>query len=103
MVSGASRHNTREASVASAGKHKRRLTLDEELRDADLDSGVLTGVGTRSKHKGFLAHGGAGGAPVFMGVGYVEGAEEDDEYDDVGDEDDYHPPRHATVKAKGKR
>lgn len=37
------------------------------------------GFGTRSKKLGFLAHGGAGGAPVFMGVGYVEGAEEDSE------------------------
>ncbi|KAF9471664.1 hypothetical protein BDN70DRAFT_551191 [Pholiota conissans] len=47
--------------------------------EEDLDSGVLVGVGTRSKRRGFLAHGGAGGPPVFMGVGYVEGAEEDEE------------------------
>ena len=39
-------------------------------------STVLMGVGTRSKKLGFLAHGGGGGAPVFMGVGYVDGAEE---------------------------
>ncbi|KAH7912324.1 hypothetical protein BJ138DRAFT_1171990 [Hygrophoropsis aurantiaca] len=67
-------------------KSRRRWTLDEELRDArarssddGLDSGVLVGVGTRSKRKGFLAHGGAGGSPVFMGVGYVQGAEESEE------------------------
>ena len=65
----------------------RRRTLDEELRNIpfnhpqDLeDEAMFTGVGTRSKGHGFLAHGGAGGAPVFMGVGYVEGAEEDDSY-----------------------
>ncbi|KAH7927970.1 hypothetical protein BV22DRAFT_243402 [Leucogyrophana mollusca] len=80
-------------------KSRRRWTLDEELRDAharssdnDLDSGVLVGVGSRSKRKGFLAHGGAGGAPVFMGVGYVEGAEEEDE--------EYQPRRTSKSKMK---
>lgn len=97
------------------------MTLDEELRTATpyrhrdgaasdddvlgLDSGVFTGVGTKSKRRRFLAHGGAGGAPVFMGVGYVEGAiEHDDEeerekspspanHDD--DDDEYLPPAPA--------
>lgn len=41
---------------------------------AELESGVLMGVGQRSKELGFLAHGGAGGDPVLMGVGYVDGA-----------------------------
>jgi hypothetical protein len=41
-----------------------------------LESGVLVGVGTRDKRAGFLAHGGAGGLPVFMGIGYVDGAQE---------------------------
>ena len=64
--------------------HSRRRTLDEEIQDSfdddfNLESGVFTGVGTKSKKKGFLARGGAGGSPVFMGVGYVEGVEEDDE------------------------
>jgi hypothetical protein len=45
----------------------------------DLDSGTLVGVGSRSKNRGFLAHGGAGGPSVFMGVGYVEGVQETDE------------------------
>ncbi|OAX34382.1 hypothetical protein K503DRAFT_774619 [Rhizopogon vinicolor AM-OR11-026] len=67
-------------------KGKRRLTLDEELARArssdrlaelDVESGELTGTGTGSIRRGFLAGGGAGGAPVFMGVGYVRGAEED--------------------------
>jgi hypothetical protein len=75
----------------SSAKLKRRLTLDEELRDAHhfdfesnvdehgQESGFFVGVGTRSKKHGFHAHGGAGGTPVFMGKGYVEGAEEEDE------------------------
>ncbi|KAF8958337.1 hypothetical protein BDZ97DRAFT_1762219 [Flammula alnicola] len=88
----------------SASQSNRRLTLDEELRNAvpflqeddieeDLESGVLVGMGTRSKRRGFLAHGGAGGAPVFMGVGYVEGAEEDED-DRTGhaSSDEYLPP-----------
>jgi hypothetical protein len=71
-------------------------TLDHELHQAfvrggqdlvevadDLDSGVLVGVGMRSKKRGFLARGGAGGAPVFMGVGYVDGVEESDEEADT--------------------
>ncbi|KIJ11988.1 hypothetical protein PAXINDRAFT_101444 [Paxillus involutus ATCC 200175] len=74
--------------------HKRRPTLDEELRTAeartsDIDQGddelrpeqgdddVFVGTGTRSKRKGFLAHGGGGGVPMFMGMGYVQGAVED--------------------------
>lgn len=73
---------------------KRRQTLDEELRTAearfsDIDQcndeldpeekedDVFIAAGTKSKRRGFLAHGGGGGAPVFMGVGYVEGAELD--------------------------
>ena len=65
---------------------KRRLTLDEELARArssdrlaelEVESGELIGTGTGSARRGFLAGGGAGGAPVFMGVGYVRGAEDD--------------------------
>lgn len=59
-------------------------TLDSELRRADEsfgsdlvdeehDSNVLSAVGTRSQKQGFLAHGGAGGLPVMMGPGHVEG------------------------------
>lgn len=73
-------------STAANSKGKRRLTLDEELaraRSSDrlvelgLESGELFGTGTGSKRRGFLAGGGAGGAPVFMGAGYVRGVEED--------------------------
>ncbi|EIN04949.1 hypothetical protein PUNSTDRAFT_116231 [Punctularia strigosozonata HHB-11173 SS5] len=51
---------------------------DEGEEDLDVDSGVLVAVGSRSKKRGFLAHGGAGGPSVFMGVGYVDGAQESD-------------------------
>lgn len=55
----------------------------QDITDDDFDSGVLVGVGTRSKNRGFLARGGAGGEPVFMGVGYVDGAEESEGEDVV--------------------
>lgn len=55
------------------------VTLDQELLSAlDAEAEVLVGVGLRSKKRGFLGGGGAGGPPVFRGVGYVDGAEEDD-------------------------
>lgn len=94
--------------------HKeRRRTLDEELRTAEIDLGqgredrqnddlhlsdlegpaVLEGLGSKSKKAGYLAHGGAGGKPVFMGVGYVEGAlaVEDEHHDGYRQEDDDEP------------
>ncbi|KAI0788028.1 hypothetical protein C8Q74DRAFT_1255428 [Fomes fomentarius] len=79
---------------------RRRLTLDEEMRragdslwrdsseepkrppsppQADLDSGQLVALGTKSSKRGFLARGGGAGAPVFMGEGYVQGASAEDE------------------------
>jgi hypothetical protein len=73
--------------------------LDEELRNASseqeggtdisLNDGILMGFGTMSKQRGFLAHGGAGGTPVFMGLGYVEGAE--DPTDEAAVDDDNYP------------
>jgi hypothetical protein len=51
----------------------------DEYAELDLDSGVLVGFGTRSKRRGFLARGGAGGPSVFMGKGYVDGAIDSDE------------------------
>ncbi|KAH8094448.1 hypothetical protein BXZ70DRAFT_1079000 [Cristinia sonorae] len=86
---------SQQATASSTSNQvKRRRTLDEELRRAgdqlwvegdadeedaqDLDSGVLVGVGSKSLRKGFLSGGGAAGIPVFMGPGYVEGAEEED-------------------------
>lgn len=93
--------------------HDELLTARE---DEDLESGYYSGVGTRSKRRGYHAHGGAGGPPVFMGVGYVDGAidhdshEEDEELDDGLDDgldsdgldSDYQPnPQPASSKKKG--
>lgn len=52
---------------------------NDDLRLSDLEAPVLVGVGSRSKKRGFMAHGGGGGVPVFMGVGYVDGAVEDED------------------------
>ena len=73
---------------------RRRLTLDEELRNSDditeddvraldIEPHALTAVGQR-RQPGFLAHGGGAGAPVLVGAeGHVfdddEGTEEEDE------------------------
>ena len=109
--------SSRGAATGQTAKNRRRQTLDEELRSAaaelsrsrsrssqrdwdreepdyeldasDLENGMFVSVGTRPKNRGFLAHGGAGGEPVFMGVGYVEGVEDEPD----GDQDpDYEPP-----------
>ena len=96
----------------SASQVNRRQTLDEELRNIpfnhreDLeDEAIFTGVGTKSKGHGFLAHGGAGGAPVFMGIGYVEGAGEDDSYATYpeADADDEYLPSYSTRGRNGRR
>ena len=82
-----------------------RRTLDEELRDIPFNHGedledeaIFTGVGTINKGHGFLAHGGAGGAPVFMGVGHFEDVEEDDSYAAYAeaDADDDYLPSYST-------
>ncbi|KAI6129906.1 hypothetical protein EV401DRAFT_1927233 [Pisolithus croceorrhizus] len=61
---------------------RRPPTLDEELRTAQPQAADARGAeslrGQCNNRKGFLAHGGGGGPPVFMGVGYVQGAEESD-------------------------
>lgn len=71
---------------------KKRMSLGEELwiaqqsdelsgeeeEEEDLHHGLYVGTGTRSKKEGFLAHGGAGGIPVFMGAGYVDGTEDEE-------------------------
>jgi len=90
------------------------LTLEDEIRRADssyseeeravneLESGILIGVGQRSKEMGFLAHGGAGGDPVFMGVGYVQGALDENPPKEVGKEKKKGKPS-AGGKRKPKR
>jgi hypothetical protein len=102
------------AQSGSAKLSRRRVTLDEEMRDARARSifrddqdlqflDDLVGVGTRSKKRGFLAHGGAGGLPVFMGDGYVEGMEGSDS--EVSDEvdGDYEPSKERSVGGRGRR
>lgn len=63
-------------------KSRSQLSLDDQDDDDPelvLESGVYVGIGTSSKRKGFMARGGAGGPPVLMGEGYVEGVELSDE------------------------
>jgi len=93
-----SRTHRRRANSESRSLKGRRLTLEEELRDAEVESiddnaEVLTGTGTWTPD-GFLAHGGGGGVPVFLAseTKYLEEEEfSDEEYlpirrvDGVGD------------------
>ncbi|EGN99045.1 hypothetical protein SERLA73DRAFT_181827 [Serpula lacrymans var. lacrymans S7.3] len=101
-------NSSRDVSQSSITLIKRQPTLEEELCDAysrsmegdDVDDDVLVGVGTRSKREGFLAHGGAGGPPVFMGVGYVRGAE------NASEEEEYRSRRsnhHSSIPIAAKR
>ena len=94
---------------------RRRQTLDEELQEAnersraedelDLDSGVLVGVGTRSRRTQFLAHGGAGGVPVVMGADKIEGAEKEGqvEQEDVRQPRKKKSPKQLMNKRKARR
>ena len=64
-------------------EHEQNLELELELDESygyeyenELMEGgveVLTGVGARDLGGGFLARGGAGGEPMFMGDGYLRG------------------------------
>lgn len=83
--------------AASSKSYEQEETLESELRRADESFGsdpvdeereehILSGIGSRSRKQGFLAHGGAGGHPVLMGPGYVEGLENAIESDDEIDE-----------------
>jgi len=116
------RSRSRSVSTSQARTRGRRSTLDQELLNAifqygdqhqteaegqghamddiDYEDPVLVGRGTRSQRKGFLAHGGAGGEPVFMGVGYVEGAVDEDEEPGVKDQ---HDQRHVRASAHTSR
>lgn len=63
-------HSSRNHSLRmEPNKHTNYKMVDDML--------VYEGSGTASNRKrGFLAHGGAGGAPVLMGEGYIEGVVE---------------------------
>ena len=78
--------NSTDNPQTSSPHDRRRRTLDAEIRRAGdqlwgqdsgdvLDHGTLVGVGVKDMQGGFLARGGGGGPPVYMGVGYVQGAE----------------------------
>jgi len=78
-------------SGGTSSKSARRRTLDEELRNSDgiteedlrvldLEPHVFTAVKTRNERgerKGFLAHGGGAGIPVFMGAATEEHEDDD--------------------------
>ncbi|KAK1222825.1 hypothetical protein PQX77_014247 [Marasmius sp. AFHP31] len=105
----------------NAGSSRRR-TLDQELKDIvsarrsdepdhyyeesgpqppsarEMRRSTLTAVGTRNRRKGYLAHGGAGGVPVYVGNGYVAGSAQRDEDDDEGD---YEQQEYDEVEAEG--
>ena len=44
--------------------------------DEQPENDTFVGLGTRSRKRGFLAYGGAGGPPAVMGSGTVEGLED---------------------------
>jgi len=97
---------------SKSSRIQRRRTLDQELRDAkggsaaeedtNFEDSVFIGVGTR-KRRGFLAHGGAGGGSVFMGVGYVEGVEEEGGTEGEISSDEYQPEKAKVPKRRTKR
>ncbi|KAL0067834.1 hypothetical protein AAF712_005002 [Marasmius tenuissimus] len=99
---------TASASTPDDIGSSRRRTLDQELKDIvarrsdepdhyyeesgpqppsarEMRRSTLTAVGTRNRRKGYLAHGGAGGVPVYMGNGYVAGPTRQDEDDGEAD------------------
>lgn len=58
-------------------------TNDDDDDDDILADEVYVGSGTRNKKQGFLAHGGAGGIPLFMEADFVERPEEEPERGNV--------------------
>jgi hypothetical protein len=109
---GPSRHARKgsASSTQSAAQSKaaRRRTLDEELRVSDgvteddlraldIEPHTYTAVGPASgrTRKGFLAHGGGGGVPVFIGTEAEETG--DDELEIIGAPSPRPPPRRKRV------
>jgi len=98
-------------------KSARRRTLDEELRNSDgitdedlrlmdLEPCVFTSMAPTNKRgqkKGFLAHGGGAGVPVFMGTGdEFDGAGTEDHEEDIEIIDPPPPPRPSLIPRKPK-
>lgn len=113
-AAGPSRHHARKGSASSTqnsaaqSKAARRRTLDEELRVSDgiteddlraldIEPHTYTAVGPASgrTQKGFLAHGGGGGVPVFISTETVETG--DDELEIIGAPSPRPPPRRKKV------
>ncbi|KAL5503911.1 hypothetical protein ACEPAH_7982 [Sanghuangporus vaninii] len=91
MARGPSSTNTSSSSSAL----RRRDSLEAELRraeaeydadianeDVQLESGTLSGLGTRSRKRGFLAFGGAAGRPAIVDDGMLEDLENLETSDD---------------------
>ncbi|KAG2076582.1 hypothetical protein BDR04DRAFT_1114133 [Suillus decipiens] len=55
--------------LARSASELARARSSDRLAELGLENGEFFGTGTGSKRRGFLAGGGAGGAPVFMGAG----------------------------------
>ena len=98
-----------------SSKSARRRTLDEELRNSDgitdedlrlldLEPPVFTSMaptGGRDRKKGFLAHGGGAGVPVFMGAADgFDGAEAEDHEEDIEIIDPPPPLRPSLIPRK---
>ena len=109
-AAGPSRH-ARKGSASSTqsgapSKAARRRTLDEELRvsdgvteddlrvfDIEPHTYAAFGSATGRTRSGFLAHGGGGGIPVFMGAATVGLEAGDDELEIIGHPEPRPPPR----------
>ncbi len=120
---GLSRPARRRGSVSSmqsggaSSKSARRRTLDEELRNSDgiteedlrlldLEPHAFTAMAPRNGggQKGFLAHGGGAGVPVFMGAADVfDGARTEDYEDDDIEIIDPPPPPSLPLPRKPRR
>jgi len=104
-------------SGGASSKSARRRTLDEELRNSDgiteedlrlldLEPHAFTATAPRNGggQKGFLAHGGGAGVPVFMGAADVfDGARTEDYEDDDIEIIDPPPPPSLPLPRKPRR
>ncbi|KAN0138878.1 hypothetical protein V8E53_003266 [Lactarius tabidus] len=90
----ASRRARRHVGVRSTRSCASR---EDDLRALDIELHTYTAVGPASgrTRKGFLAHGGGGGVPVFIGTEMVETG--DDELEIIGTPSPRPPPRRKKI------